>query len=317
MINDLLSDIDKPLENLLFDNPESLGLSHYKFSIYNPYINNPLQKFWFFIKKVKIINKDTNNITIAFSNSNDDNKFIKYILSIESKIIKFVNNINQNIKSINKSIDVRENFPPTMKLKFGTNTPVFNTMDYDDKYNLHTGSYIALFVEINDIIVTKLESWIIWKILQIKILEEIDFSKSLFSFGSLVNNKNVTENIDSHTDIIVPSAPPCPEPVTNTISSPKKLVILSKSNKKPSEPMRISISQNDLLSQIKKLKTVVLTDESKSMIIPPKEINKILDPSEKIINMNKIIKTIKKNNSQSNIGSRYNKIIDKFKIMIC
>src|ERR1700744_5963278 len=267
MINDLLSDIDKPLENLLFDNPESLGLSHYKFSIYNPYINNPLQKFWFFIKKVKIINKDTNNITIAFSNSNDDNKFIKYILSIESKIIKFVNNINQNIKSINKSIDVRENFPPTMKLKFGTNTPVFNTMDYDDKYNLHTGSYIALFVEINDIIVTKLESWIIWKILQIKILEEIDFSKSLFSFGSLVNNKNVTENIDSHTDIIVPSAPPCPEPVTNTISSPKKLVILSKSNKKPSEPMRISISQNDLLSQIKKLKTVVLTDESKSMII--------------------------------------------------
>ena len=260
MINELLTDIKSEKQNIIFDKPKSYGTSYYTIDIYNADINYPLQKFWFHISKSKIIEKTDNYIVLVLStNNNNDNNLINYINELEHKIFKTIqNNLIGTIVKIKYSFNRNKNYPPTIKLDIRGDISFFDQNDETiDIKNIENNMLVTAFIELNNIIISEEEIWILWRILQIKKLDTIDFKKSFFK----ITNKNIEkDNIIIPNDVQkAPPPPPPPLPAINLSSEAKikPINIVKKDVINKEEQNKVSkfiISESDILNQLNKLK---------------------------------------------------------------
>jgi hypothetical protein len=306
MINDFLSDINKPINNILYSELVNYGPSYYTLSIYNPNINIPLQKFWLYIMKAKVINKEKEYISLALSYQDND-KLINYITSIETHVFDHLkNNIKCDISINKKTIINDSNFYPIFKLKLSSSIPIFTHDNLQCSLdNISIGSHISLFVELDYIIIAKKEVMYTWKILQIKQLVEIDFSKSLFLFSTPITPSYAPSISPSYAPSISPSYAPPIAPSYAPPIAPFYAPHIGTSNRAPiASPQHntqtvqddrptLSISANELLSQISKLNKVNKTE-------------KIVD--KPIVNIIELKKTVSR--EPLPISSWYNNAID-------
>lgn len=195
MINDLLTNINSTKYNIIFDRPKTFAISYFKIAVYNGDINHPLQKYWFFIPKAKIIEKTKSNIIIALSKNEDDSKLVNYIEELENKLFQNTKeNLSKSIRKIKNSFSINNNYPPVIKLDISDDIAIFNYNEEEiNQDDLEVNNLISVYLELENIIASLDETWIVWRILQIKKLHSIDFKKSFFKVlpQSSYNQQNV------------------------------------------------------------------------------------------------------------------------------
>jgi hypothetical protein len=131
---------------------------------------------------------------------------------------------------------------------------------------LKVESNISLYLELTEVIFNASQIWTIWNCLQVKILENIDFSLSFFD---LDNKKPLQVPLQVAYSTSIPSPPSSPSPFSSSPSSPPPAPkLLPKKEEqvtkapiiKNTGPVRFLISQSEILNQLKKLKKTNMED---------------------------------------------------------
>jgi hypothetical protein len=259
MIDEYVTNINIIPDKIQFDDPKPSGITYYKLSVYNPLIKHPLQKFWFHLPKVKIINiQNKNNISIALSNNTTDDKIINYITEIELLINKYLMlKLNKTKYNIQSSFIIKDDYATQMCISVNNNTTIFDENDNDSHVSyLKTNTYISCLIELSEILMDNTQGWIIWSILQIKILPAINFKTSLFS--KINDTSNQEHKIINHSICAAPPLDSSPSQDTRPLSSIVKYIsnIDRNNTNEPTNKStgKLMISTAALLDQINKLK---------------------------------------------------------------
>lgn len=218
--------INDTSEHISCSDIHQISPTYNKTCIYNLDVNHPLQKFWFFLKEVKIIGKKQKSIDIVLSNSISDKKFIEYINNLDDKINKIINKKkkhNTNF-SVKKSYSVKELFPYIFNFNI-INAQFFDESNKSIQYseiNFCENTTGSILIELSDILISDDEYWINYSIKQMKIKKHI-FTESIFDMlddihNSPILNDHNTIKISHPFDIThksyqknIPSPPPAPK----------------------------------------------------------------------------------------------------------
>ena len=181
MINTLIFDYNKNdtvshIENSRF---EKIGMFLTKIQFYNPCVDEPLHKFWFFIPNSKVIKTAHNMIHVVFSRN--DKKLINSINSLDNLTDVYIIQNNNNIKNIQPSIIQSDNYPPVFELIIDNYTQC-----YDENNNiinhecLYSGEKIQLYIEFDYVIINNRSCSRRWRVLQMKKEKKMDMNINLF-----------------------------------------------------------------------------------------------------------------------------------------
>lgn len=212
--------------------------------VYNSNITEPLQKIWIYIPKCKIMSlfsKDTilSATKIVFSSRDDDiKKLQEFIFNLENKIIDITKQShNFDHLEVKRSIQTSCIFPPIMSIQFPlSRNKLTNELKCDmyifdssnlkiDHSELKKNDCISSYIELTDVWTNDKSIGFNWNFLQIKILDDIDFTKCLFEeeCGFLDNSEVIIER--NQQGNIVPTVPinkpPTPKPNKTEVSSKK------------------------------------------------------------------------------------------------
>jgi hypothetical protein len=342
MINKrLLVNYNTEIKDIHYSKIEHINFFTKKIKFYNPDIEDEvLQKFWYSIDNVKIIENNDNNIVIVFPHKKTD--LIKSINNLDTITENVINELKPDIKNkIGSSIILTKNFPPQMTLNIDKKIKEkLNDFSEDTKF--------SIYIEFDNIIISNSCSRK-WKVLEIdKMVENI-----------MVENIMVENNMNLLKIPLAPPAPPAPPPkITLPLPQPLNLPFLrkvSEHNLSPIKKKEVDLEQgfrppsvNDLLGSITKLKKTfktevlktevlktevlkeeVLKETPKKYIPPSKNVNSIIDMIEwldmsfdDIQNLKKNVKTNVLNGDKEEIRkfilscstNDMNKIVDK---LIC
>jgi hypothetical protein len=260
-------------------------------NIYNSNIKHPLRKIWLKTPKLKmagkmyIPNKQKQIAVLSlilYDMDDDIKKFRDCVERIEEYACEKVDDPDLAIKSCIRSLDSL--FPMfTIQLPFNKNSDgdiefafdIYDGKNTKLKYeNIDGNGFVEAYIEMSDVWMNTKEYGINWRILQMKIHPEFDFSKCLF--GDMINEIQMKKGIP----------PPPPQKYIQKEES-KKLDIKQLDNK-PFIP-----SMDELLNMKKNLKTIKIESievEEKPNII--EEIHTIY--AKETDNKPKIIKKKKK-----------------------
>ncbi|ARF09205.1 hypothetical protein Catovirus_2_154 [Catovirus CTV1] len=265
MINELITNINSDKHNIIIGEPKVYAISYYKIGLYNADINHPLHKFWFFIPKAKIIDRTPTHITVALTTSDYDKKFLEYLNKLQNKVLAcFKNSIFDSIKNIKISFNTGKNLPTTVKLDIRNDIPIFDENEEElDSSHLKVNSLISIILELDNIVASTSEAWIVWKVLQIKKFNCIDLKKSLFKMATSDIRIHSGSSVQQVSQSIPP--PPPPPPLPPVFQVPKLSIPVKKDvpNNNVQKTSRFEISEVQIIDQINKLKKVKLDKEEK------------------------------------------------------
>jgi hypothetical protein len=227
MIEDLITNINNE-PNIHIDN-KMLGAQYYDIFLYNKDVLLPMAKNWFYLDKIKIIDKNKNKITIVFS-SIGDKKFIEYIEKINLLIKNYlnINKIDESSRDTPKtpnkvgvlSEDIKEYINTISNQDFPNilintnNATFFNYNDEEITFNdINNNSYNSVFIELHKVIYYKKQIRYEWNLLSLKTHQEINFKKSLFFNKKEINNITNTKT----PECIIPTPPPLNKNLNNPI----------------------------------------------------------------------------------------------------
>lgn len=279
-IDDVLYDYNKSkINKLLFQISIECNYFGQKIFVYNPKSNIPLQKFWIKINKCRIFSIDDNILTLVFAYSKKDKKFIKFVNVLTKKINDYCKQkINQNIEVISK-LSNDNNTVPTLDVTISDASVLLNNNEQKIiKNKLKKMDIISLFLELDHLYLNNDKVYMSWRIIQLKLINDINPEISLFSnFSNIISHTVCNSQINS---IIRPPIPPPPPPPPLPIS-------LSASNKQ-NNTLTLGMTgfvpnKNDLLNAMSKLKKADVIKETKDNDIllseqkPNNSIPKIID----------------------------------------
>lgn len=256
----LVVDISSEIK-IHYDTLESAGSAFSKINIYNPQIEIPLHKFWFYIENARVLDiSDTKvNIKIALSEISHG-KLIKYINQLEDLVSQHLKGLtntkhNKNI-DFNKSIIYAPNFYPALKFKCTLSTNIYNDEDIIIK-SLNKNDTVSLYIELANLWINNetQTSWACYQALQIKKNNIYDPKKSMFINRPIYNKNNNNDNNNNNnkqqlyteTDVMPSyrSSTNIPPPPPMKTKTPNKLTTY-----------RLAISSGELLNQLGKLKKI-------------------------------------------------------------
>ena len=181
MIQKLLFDYNKndTITNIENSEIETINTFTSKINFYNPDINEPLHKFWFFIPNAKLIKKTDNTIKIVLSSN--EKKLINSICSLDILVDNIISSHTNNIKNINSSLAQTAHYPPVLELSIDNKVNCYNSNNEKINYmSLYNGSKIQLYIEFESVIINSSKCTKKWKVLQMKKEIKIDLSVNLF-----------------------------------------------------------------------------------------------------------------------------------------
>lgn len=304
-----------------------------KLNIYNSNCHLPLQNFLLYCDICKIIKKSPSEITIAV---NINAKIIENLNDIHSKINKKLIDdciIKENI--INKICEIN-NFVPTIDIRIDKSTVFFdesnNIIESDD---IRINDYGMIICELECIHINDKISEANWKIFQFKRMKKIDNSVPLFPDESEIETMEIQKQPQKYFQQQY-------EEPQQIIPKPDKINVIEKvhSVAQPAQKTKAAFvpSLNNLSSAISNLKKVTDDDQKKEIdkpiINPLPEINilssfklkhvvtkesvslvDMMKIDNKIKNMFKISKLIKKYKNSKNKTIVYDKIKELLKII--
>ena len=230
--------------NITFDSIESTGVTFNKINIYNPDKILPLQKFWFFLENIRVIDINNNYIDFALSPVNiNNNNFITFVNKLEDKINSWMLDIFDK-HSFTKSIINSTNFFPKLKIKL---TPSCSIYDNDNNHinSVNKNDIVNIYIELSNIWINN-ETNKIWCSYQILEMQKNNISFKIESFFK--------------KDIKQPSIIPSPPPILPNL--PNLPILPTHANKS----IRMEISKDDLINQINKLKKIIPENNQKEEI---------------------------------------------------
>lgn len=295
---DYLTDYEHSLPNNIICGPaQQISIMYSKINIYNGDNNHPLQRYWFLLKNVKIIEYNNNYVKIALSNSIPDKKFIEYINNLDNGIHKMICDLLKlNLcKQISYSNDKYSPISLTLNkffecIMFDENNRKITKLT-KDKYINHT---LSILIELSDIIVGDDKYWINYTAKQLKVNKSICNQKSIFE---LITESTTKTIIDPSPPLPAPQlaqnrVPPVP-PAHNHIPTQNYVNIGKKNVGAPVRKFIISI--NDLQDQINKMRNSKLHKEEEKM-------------RTQVENMKKEIIQFK--NNQEVVSDKYKSIVE-------
>jgi hypothetical protein len=172
MIHNLIVNYNKSpiITNIEHSEPDYINSFTQKIKFYNPEINEPLHKYWYFIPNAKLISKTSHSICLALS-SNDTN-LINSLKSLDEKTSEIMINIDKKYKQFLKPfVESRNNLPPQLTISIDSKSKCFDAMGSSTKYmNFENGCKIQTYIEFDSIVIKEHECYRKWRVLQIKIL---------------------------------------------------------------------------------------------------------------------------------------------------
>lgn len=322
MLDRLTNYINNEPNNITCSDLIPLSITYNKVYFYNSDVEQPLQKYWFYLKNVKVIEKNSKSLKIVLSNSKEDKKFIEYIDKLDIEIYNFLQKkYVLNDKNMKKSYDTKD-FHPNIFTLDCTNITIHdednvkNKNKYKNKnkncfnYDYMDGYTISIIIELSDIIINDSEYWINYSIRQMKIKKDI-INDSIFDMieSNIESNKNM---FDVKFDI--PKPPTLPN-ITyakssktstskSTSTSSTSSTPINSSNVNVNTDYRSMITEDALQSQLKKIgdKKIINTMENKmNIVLKEMELFK-----KKKIEINKEIEKYKISNYDNEIISSCN-----------
>lgn len=190
------------ITNLEHSDIEYVNMFSKKIVFYNPEVDEPLHKFWYYLPKVKIINTDKNNIRIVFSNKD---KIMTSVNSLDDRVDEITKTIFGCDSIIAKSITIRPNYPPTMDLIYDAKTKLFDQMNRKiDTGELENGMNMMMYIEFDQIFITSNGFFRKWRIIQMKCLKNsISLTENLFEENLNSQQSNGLMNLNP-----IPPPPP-------------------------------------------------------------------------------------------------------------
>jgi hypothetical protein len=303
---DSLVDYESSLPNkIICGNTRNISIMYSIINVYNGDNHNPLQKYWFILDNVKVVELGGNYIKIALSNSAKDRKFIDYINKLDNSIHKMICDIWKI--NFNKQVSYASGkySPVILTLNdlsrcttFGEN----NEMEYLDEGE-YTDRSLSLLIELTDIMVGDSNYWVNYTVKQLKLNPTFKSDKSIFELikgsdkipdsvpdstpnsalnGALngVPNKvsdresnfNSSKNLGIIDDELIPSAPPLEDNVSHSVPNraprvPRTIPHTICNNIKidESEVPKFIVSMDDLKSQINKMRSKKLLKDEEFM----------------------------------------------------
>jgi hypothetical protein len=249
-ITDINNELDIDYDHIQEDPYDFNG---YVLSIYNKKIDHPDAKFIFYIEKAKVISYERGKTIFSISYSDKNKKMIEYIERLENEVCDYVSE-ELGKKKFNKRTFSKNKFVCTIN-----KVPIFN---FNDELladiELKKSDIVSIYLEQEKFLISKKYIWIEWKILQIKLFEDIDYSKSLFV--NVIKQDYAT----SQPSINIP--PPPPPIINNSLARNSSSMEIKKFDSKieavkpqtqtQTQPKRLEISADQLINQLKKLKKV-------------------------------------------------------------
>jgi len=271
-------------DNLIYGSLQKISVVYSKMDIYNADNENPLQKYWFLLKNVKVIEFNDNSMKIALSNSLSNKKFIDYIKKLDKCVHGMISELFDHKYELQSSYYIKKYQPIIFTLKCGS------CQIYDENNNLCEelkdlktkirDRHCSILIELTDLMFCDDSYWINYSAKQLKIN------------NNPFQNKSIFEMIDTSQYVTsVPPAPPAPplSPTQSSIpiapSSPSIPLNRSIATTEQKNPVKFIISVNDLKEQINKMrkkpkendidsKMKVIRDEIKTFNINNKAISK-------------------------------------------
>lgn len=209
-------------KNITCSDSIPISVTYSKIYFYNSDVDHPLQKYWFYLKNVKIIDKNPKSIKIVLSNSKSDKKFIEYIDKLDTEIFKILQTKNQSYNNIKKSYSAKEFHPHILALNAEKATIFdadlaqenknnvrqysingYNTIDSTKMYRTKPLDYdymneftVSVLIELSDIIMNESDYWINYSVKQMKIKKD-PVNYSIFDVMDAAE-KEQNNNIDNH-----------------------------------------------------------------------------------------------------------------------
>ena len=272
MIDKLIADIESSTHTIIYGKPKQWAINYYMIDIYNGGIDHPLQKYWFYVPRAKVLDINKNSIQLVLTNAEQDAKLVNYIESLENNIFNHIKkNFLATVKKINRSFSKNKLFPPVIKLDYNQDTIFFNESDDEATLSpsyLNQNDMVGTYLELNNILTSDNEVWIIWKILQLKKMEGVNLRKSFFK--SSQPPPQPFAHMQSTFTPNIPPPPPCilPLPISNVPNVFIPKIEIKKTSVEPSpltttRSTSFMISESDIKSQIGRLRKVSKDKEEK------------------------------------------------------
>lgn len=280
-INDLIISDVSQIKEIKYD-IEERGYFMKKIIPINNESTIPMHKFWIFIDKCKLINKDDKKITIVMSSKSGA---IEIINSIEKKIETQLKDMFCNSRII---LSITNNFVPTISLNIDDDSVMF---DNDDEIlcvdEIKEKSDLIVITELDSLSLMGDKIFAYWKVIQLKETLFVNTTEPIFSKIQYKNKNQLSHVLPS---VFVPQPPPPPPimgsiPVTTQNSEKRCSFVpsikdLSKAleNLKKSE-RTVSSNTVDNIPKIQPILKHVETKEPKNILLILEE-----EHHEKIIN---------------------------------
>jgi len=196
MISNLIVDYTKEgkINNIEYSNIEYVNNFTKRIKFYNPMVNEPLHKFWYYIPNAKIIKKGPNNISIVTSSS--EKQLIESLNSLDETTNKIIRNIKGDY-TIEPSIILNSNYPPMMNLIIDSESIIYNhNNEVSDITLIKPNSKIMTYIELDCVILGSKEAFKKWRIIQMKEIKPMELGFNLFHQQNANPNPNPNININ-------------------------------------------------------------------------------------------------------------------------
>jgi hypothetical protein len=213
-INDFITDYSKiVIPDIVCTEPMYHGPNHKKINVYNTSISSSMQKIWLRMPKMKIFKPTFNMtgdknvpVTVLFGpNVGNVKRFRLFIKKLEKNIMNMLKNNKKKCKS---SIKINNNFNDSINLKMPCHKNndcyefLFHIYNENNQRisvkSLDSGTFISSFIELSEIWISDTEYGFNWKVLQMKVYPDFDFSKCLFT--DEMKEEDETKNDETKND---------------------------------------------------------------------------------------------------------------------
>ena len=274
--------------------------------IYNPNIREPLHKFWYMIDNAKLDRKSSRGRLARIVVSSQDTNLIESIKSLDLRIDELVKKLFEKRKKKNLEIDqivfessitITSNFPPTMDVSLDNSSISLNsTGEQMDFMMIGNGSKIKILIELDRLIFERNVIRKMWRVIQIKRIEDITITADLFSSFEMetqvVQIVQPGQQTTSH-----PQPPPMPNVFRPRLPHPdsQNRISLEDLNTARLKPRVDDTEQkhrgfqpptsDQLHDMIKKLKrSEKMVDDTKSTNLDDEDIDEHADMNDNVIN---------------------------------
>jgi hypothetical protein len=202
-------------DKIIITDPINYSNKYSKINVYNNKLNEPLQKIWLQLPKVKtfkpvFINikkfnvKSLPMVTILSPLLGDIKKYFLFIKKLETHILTLINKkLNKNLK-LKSCLKKKLNFNPTMTIQMPIKKIDDNCCEFlFHIYNflnkritpdlIETGTYISSFIELTEVWYSDTYVGFNWNILQMKLYPDFNFNQCLFFDETVDEDKTIIE----------------------------------------------------------------------------------------------------------------------------